>query len=204
MSDSDICSDDEKYGGIGFAMANSLQHQEHHIASARSRDHAFPVPGTQLAAPTAVRTAPTAVRAAEENKQIIMICVKDQTGEVTMIKMYNSSMMSKVFSAYEKIKGVEKASFRFLLKGERIYETDTPKILNLDDKDQIDCVLAEAEAEEGGRWGERRVGQRVQAWQEEGGRGEGDEGMHRDDHNQCQRTERGGDHVQQLRCGVYY
>ena len=42
MSDSDICSDDEKYGGIGSAMANILHR---HI-----RDQAFPAPQTQVAA----------------------------------------------------------------------------------------------------------------------------------------------------------
>jgi hypothetical protein len=99
MSDSDICSDDEKYGGIGSAMANILHRH--------SRDQAFPAPGTQVAALTVVR-------AAEENKQIIMIRVKDQTGEETMFKMYNSTKMSKVFRAYEKNKVVEKASLCFL------------------------------------------------------------------------------------------
>ena len=135
MSDSDICSDDEKYGGIGSAMANSL-----HRHSARSRDQAFPAPGTQVAALTVVR-------AAEENKQIIMICVKDQTGEETMFKMYNSTKMSKVVRAYEKNKVVEKASLCFLFKGKIILEMDTPKMLKLNDNDQqIDCILVEAVA----------------------------------------------------------
>ncbi len=88
MSDSDICSDYEKSGGIGSAMANILHR---HI-----RDQAFPAPQTQVAALPVVC-------AAEENKQIIMICVKDhQTGEETMFKMYNSTKMSKVFRVYEK------------------------------------------------------------------------------------------------------
>jgi hypothetical protein len=132
MSDSDICSDDEKYGGIGSAMANILHRH--------SRDQAFPAPGTQLAALPVVC-------AAEENKQIIMICVKDQTGEETMFKMYNSTKMSKVFRAYEKNKGVEKASLCFLFKGKIILEMDTPKMLKLNDNDQqIDCILVEAVA----------------------------------------------------------
>jgi hypothetical protein len=134
MSDSDICSDDEKYGGIGSAMANSL-----HRHSARSQDQAFPAPGTQVAALTVVR-------AAEENKQIIMIRVKDQTGEETMFKMYNSTKMSKVFRAYKKNKVVEKASLCFLFKGKIILEMDTPKMLKLNDNDQIVCVLVAAVA----------------------------------------------------------
>ena len=131
MSDSDICSDDEKYGGIGSTMANSLH--------ARSRDQAFPAPGTQVAALTVVR-------AAEENKQIIMIRVKDQTGEETIFKMYNSTKMSKVFRAYEENKVVEKASLCFLFKGQIILEMDTPKMLKLKDNDLIDCIFVAAVA----------------------------------------------------------
>ena len=149
MSDSNICSDDEKYGGIGSAMANSLHRQERY--STRSRDHAFPAPGTQVAALTTVR-------AAEENKQIT-IRMKDQTGEETMFKMYNSTKMSKVFSTYEKNKVIKKASLCFLFKGKPISETDTPKMLKLDDEDQIDCVFAAAAAGAGGGWGEQRVQQ---------------------------------------------
>jgi len=137
MSDSDIRSDDEKYGGIGSAMANSLHRHSHSAHS--HQDRAFPAPETQVAALTVVR-------AAEENKQIIMICVKDQTGEETMFKMYNSTKMSKVFRGYEKNKVVEKASLCFLFKGKIILEMDTPKMLKLNDNDQIDCIFVEAVA----------------------------------------------------------
>ena len=95
----------------------------------------------------------TVVRAAEGNKQIIMIRVKDQTGEETMFKMYNSTKMSKVFRGYEKNKVVvEKASLCFLFKGKIILEMDTPKMLKLNDNDQIDCIFvaAVAGADEGG------------------------------------------------------
>jgi small ubiquitin-related modifier len=88
----------------------------------------------------------TVVRAAEENKQIIMTRVKDQTGDETMFKMYNSTKMSKVFRAYEKNKVVEKASLCFLFKGKIILEMDTPKMLKLNDNDQIDCIFVAAVA----------------------------------------------------------
>lgn len=71
----------------------------------------------------------------------ITIRVKDQTGEETMFKIKKSTKMSKVFSAYAQRKGVEVSSIRFLLDGERINDTDTPKMLELEDEDQIDCVL---------------------------------------------------------------
>jgi small ubiquitin-related modifier len=46
-----------------------------------------------------------------------------------------------VFEAYASRKGVDVAALRFLLDGERISETDSPKMLELEDEDQIDCVL---------------------------------------------------------------
>ena len=49
--------------------------------------------------------------------------------------------MSKVFSAYAQRKGVSAGSMRFLLDGERIGVDETPKSLELEDQDQIDCVL---------------------------------------------------------------
>ena len=49
--------------------------------------------------------------------------------------------MSKVFTAYATRKGVETNSLRFLLDGERIADDQTPKTLELEDQDQIDCVL---------------------------------------------------------------
>lgn len=49
--------------------------------------------------------------------------------------------IQKVFEAYANRKGVDVAALRFLLDGERISETDSPKMLELEDEDQIDCVL---------------------------------------------------------------
>mmetsp|Transcript_1832 Transcript_1832/g.2702 ORF Transcript_1832/g.2702 Transcript_1832/m.2702 type:complete len:186 (-) Transcript_1832:278-835(-) len=71
----------------------------------------------------------------------ITIRVKDQTGEETMFKIKKSTKMKKVFEAYASRKGVDVAALRFLLDGERISETDSPKMLELEDEDQIDCVL---------------------------------------------------------------
>lgn len=49
--------------------------------------------------------------------------------------------MSKVFETYAQRKGVQSSSLRFLLDGERIEADQTPKMLELDDQDQIDCML---------------------------------------------------------------
>ena len=49
--------------------------------------------------------------------------------------------MEKVFQTYAQRKGVQASSLRFLLDGERIQGDQTPKQLELDDQDQIDCML---------------------------------------------------------------
>ncbi len=46
-----------------------------------------------------------------------------------------------MFEAYASRKGVDVNALRFLLDGERIQENDSPKMLELEDEDQIDCVL---------------------------------------------------------------
>lgn len=56
--------------------------------------------------------------------------------------------MQKVFETYAQRKGVQASSLRFLLDGERIEPDSTPKMLELEDQDQIDCVLEQT----GGSW----------------------------------------------------
>jgi small ubiquitin-related modifier len=64
-----------------------------------------------------------------------------QTGEETFFKIKKTTKMSKVFETYAQRKGVQSTSLRFLLDGERIEGDATPKMLELDDQDQIDCML---------------------------------------------------------------
>lgn len=49
--------------------------------------------------------------------------------------------MEKVFSTYATRKGVSVAALRFLLDGARVGPGDTPTSLELEDQDQIDCML---------------------------------------------------------------
>ena len=49
--------------------------------------------------------------------------------------------MAKVFDTYASRKGVQSSSLRFLLDGETIKPEQTPKMLELEDQDQIDCML---------------------------------------------------------------
>jgi small ubiquitin-related modifier len=76
-----------------------------------------------------------------EKGEAITIRVRDQTGEETFFKIKKSTKMEKVFSTYAQRKGVSVESLRFLLDGERIEKTSTPKLLDLADQDQIDCML---------------------------------------------------------------
>ena len=66
---------------------------------------------------------------------------KKQTGEETFFKIKKTTKMQKVFETYAQRKGVQVGSLRFMLDGERIDPTQTPKMLELDDQDQIDCLL---------------------------------------------------------------
>lgn len=49
--------------------------------------------------------------------------------------------MSKIFNAYASRKGVDPNSLRFLLDGDNVDPNATPKMLELEDQDQIDAVL---------------------------------------------------------------
>jgi len=69
------------------------------------------------------------------------VCTTLQTGEETFFKIKKSTRMQKVFETYAQRKGVQSSSLRFLLDGDRIAPEQTPKMLELDDEDQIDCML---------------------------------------------------------------
>jgi small ubiquitin-related modifier len=64
-----------------------------------------------------------------------------QTGEETFFKIKKTTKMTKVFANYASRKGVQPDSIRFLLDGERIPNDATPESLDLEDQDQIDCML---------------------------------------------------------------
>ena len=66
----------------------------------------------------------------------ITIRVKDQTGDETFFKVKKTTRMEKVFGAYAQRKGIAVGAMRFLLDGERIKGDETPKSLEMEDKDQ--------------------------------------------------------------------
>ncbi|KAL3768387.1 hypothetical protein ACHAWO_010619 [Cyclotella atomus] len=77
----------------------------------------------------------------EAKGEPITIRVRDQTGEETFFKIKKTTKMTKVFANYASRKGVQPDSIRFLLDGERIPNDATPESLDLEDQDQIDCML---------------------------------------------------------------
>ncbi|KAL7580531.1 hypothetical protein ACA910_003659 [Epithemia clementina (nom. ined.)] len=76
--------------------------------------------------------------------ETITVRVRDQTGEETFFKIKRTTKMQKVFDTFATRKGVQATSLRFMLDGERIDPTQTPKTLELDDQDQIDCMLEQS------------------------------------------------------------
>jgi small ubiquitin-related modifier len=73
---------------------------------------------------------------------VLNIRVKDQTGEETMFRIKNTTSFGKIMNAYASRKGVRAVDLRFLLDGERIEPYQTVADLDLEDEDQVDCLLA--------------------------------------------------------------
>lgn len=70
-----------------------------------------------------------------------MLVLLSQTGEETYFKVKKTTRMEKVFTTYATRKGVSVSALRFLLDGQRVAPEDTPTSLELEDQDQIDCML---------------------------------------------------------------
>ena len=99
---------------------------------------AAPAPAPVAAPVAATVPAPAAPAPAADQ---ITIRIKDQAGEETFFKVKRTTKMSKVFGAYSTRKGLQQSALRFLLDGERVTNDDTAKTLELENHDQIDCLL---------------------------------------------------------------
>lgn len=71
----------------------------------------------------------------------IQLRVRDQTGDEMFFKVKKTTKMSKIFEAYAGRRGIGVGSLRFMLDGERIQPENTPKMLELEENDQIDVML---------------------------------------------------------------
>jgi hypothetical protein len=76
-----------------------------------------------------------------EGDGTLTLSVKDQTGAEMQFKVKKDTKLSRVMEAYASSKGVETNSLRFTIDGERIKADHTPKMLELEDGDQIDVSL---------------------------------------------------------------
>jgi len=76
---------------------------------------------------------------AEENT--ITLRVRDQTGDEMFFKVKKETKMQKIFDAYAQRRGIGAGSLRFMLDGEKIGAESTPKMLELEENDQIDVML---------------------------------------------------------------
>lgn len=64
-----------------------------------------------------------------------------KSGEEMYFRVKLVTRMEKVFEAYAERKNIDVTALRFLLDGTRICGDQTPKMLELEDRDQIDCAL---------------------------------------------------------------
>mmetsp|Transcript_28725 Transcript_28725/g.92487 ORF Transcript_28725/g.92487 Transcript_28725/m.92487 type:complete len:104 (+) Transcript_28725:94-405(+) len=82
------------------------------------------------------------------------IRIRDQGGEETFFKVKKSTKLEKVFNAYSQRtsplvrrlspsvgKGVNAQSLRFLFDGSRVRPEQTPQDIDMEDGDQLDCML---------------------------------------------------------------
>ena len=73
--------------------------------------------------------------------ETISLKVKDQNGTEVQFRVKKTTKMEKIFVAYANRKGISIDQIRFQLDGERVNPNQTPKMLELEDGDQIDCVV---------------------------------------------------------------
>jgi small ubiquitin-related modifier len=84
----------------------------------------------------------------ESDANTVTLRVRDQGGDEMFFKVKKETKMSKIMEAYATRKGVNATALRFTVDGERIEKEDTPKMLELENDDQIDVLL---EATGGGK-----------------------------------------------------
>jgi small ubiquitin-related modifier len=77
----------------------------------------------------------------EADPNTITLRVRDQHGDEMFFKVKKDTKMSKIMDAYAQRKGISATSLRFTMDGDRIDAHDTPKMLELEENDQIDVML---------------------------------------------------------------
>ena len=75
------------------------------------------------------------------SSEIITVTVRNMTDDRTVFKINKNTRFEVLFSTYARMKRVDVASFRFLNDGERINPRQTPAEWDMEDGDEIDCML---------------------------------------------------------------
>lgn len=76
-----------------------------------------------------------------KDEDTLQLVIKDQLGEEVFFRVKPQTTMGKMFEAYAKRRGVERSVLRFMLDGKRVLDADTPESLELQDLDQVDCLI---------------------------------------------------------------
>ena len=77
----------------------------------------------------------------EDDSATLTVKVTDQHGGSTHFKVKKTTKFGKIMKAYAKKKGITEASMRFLNEGQRVHKDETPKMLEMEDGDEIMVVL---------------------------------------------------------------
>ena len=72
---------------------------------------------------------------------IMNIVVKGQDGEEVHFKVKKTTPFKKIMDAYCTKRGLSREYVRFMIDGVRIQDSDTPKMKEMEDGDQIDCMM---------------------------------------------------------------
>ena len=96
------------------------------------------------------------------SSETITLKVRDQTGDemffkvtlffvkltlfevsysLTQSQVKKTTKLTKIMDAYAQRRGIQASSLRFLLDGKRVNPDETPKMLELEDNDQLDVTM---------------------------------------------------------------
>lgn len=79
----------------------------------------------------------------------ITLKLRDQAGEEMVFRVKRGTAMKKIFDAYAQRVGVSAATLKFSIDGQRVKEDDTPKMLELENDDQIDVFISQVGGADG-------------------------------------------------------
>jgi small ubiquitin-related modifier len=77
----------------------------------------------------------------KESEEFISLKVMSQDGSEVWFKLRKETPLQKLFDNYCQRQGLSQASVRFLVDGQRVKGTDTPKSLQLEQDDIVDCCI---------------------------------------------------------------